>query len=91
MRHALLNEESLKPETMRRLKVQPILVQAVFDRWMSADPKKVRSLETAGTLFQKLEEQVTMESEALDRLSGPEYSHLTDAERRAIVGPPSLP
>ncbi len=91
MRHALLNEDSLQPETMRRIKVQPIQVQAVFDRWMSADPKKVRQLEKSGTLLQTPQKQVEMESAALDRLSGPEYSHLTDAEKREIVGPPSLP
>jgi len=76
---------------MKRVRAQPLAVQAVFDRWMGADASKVRQLEKAGTLLQALRKQVEIESAALDRISGPEHSHLTDAEKLQIVGPPGLP
>lgn len=89
--HNLLNSNDLSPATLKRAKRLPVKLQELLDRWMAGDPKAVLAMESQGTLFQELEKAAERESEALDRLAGPEYSHLTDREKLELVGPPTLP
>ena len=87
----ILNKDVVTPKTLAAIQRQPVRVQQTFDRWASGDPKKVQSLERSGTLLRELRAAAEMDSQALEQMSGQEYSHLTDREKLEIAGPPQLP
>jgi hypothetical protein len=48
----------------------------------------MKKLEREGTLLETLRVQYDLERAALERASGPDYAHLADHEKLALLGPP---
>jgi len=91
--HSLLSAPHvLKPATLKDVLRQSLRVQQIADRWASGSPKKVKSMEAAGTLLPRLREQAELETSTIvDARIGGRMSDTPDSEILALHDIPQLP
>ena len=91
--HSLLSAPRvLKPATVKAVLAASPRVQQIADRWASGSPKKVKSMEAAGTLLPRLKEQAELETSTIvDARMGGAMSDTPDSEILALHEIPQLP